>query len=91
MGLAVSTAGQVHVENFFRENSQKIDKKFEVSFSSTFFVFLRLKVLLCDGSSKAQQKTVYKKIVSKIFYKKIDKNPKPIFLNFFITFLGVSR
>jgi hypothetical protein len=29
---------KVHVKTFFRENSQKIDKNFDVSFSSTFFV-----------------------------------------------------
>jgi hypothetical protein len=29
---------KVHVKNFFRENSQKIDKNFDVTFSSTFFV-----------------------------------------------------
>jgi hypothetical protein len=47
---------KVHFENFFRENSQKIDKNFDVSFSSTFFVFLRFQVLLSDGSPKTQQK-----------------------------------
>jgi hypothetical protein len=52
---------KVHVENFSRENSQKIDKIFKDSFSSTFFVLLRLKVLLGDGSSKTLQKTVCKK------------------------------
>jgi hypothetical protein len=36
-------------------------------------------VFLSDGSSKALQKTFYKKIVSKRIYKKIDKKSKTIF------------
>jgi hypothetical protein len=52
---------KVHVENFFRENSQKIDESFDVSASSTSFVLLRFRVLLSDGSPKTQQKTFYKK------------------------------
>jgi hypothetical protein len=31
---------KVHVENFFRENSQKIDKIFDISFFSVFFCFI---------------------------------------------------
>jgi hypothetical protein len=35
-------------------------------------------VFLSDGSSKTLQKTFCKKIVSKSFYNKIDKNPKQV-------------
>jgi hypothetical protein len=74
---------KVHVKNFFRENSQKIDKNFDVTFSSTFFVLSRFQVLLSDGSSQTLQKMFYKKIVSKSFYKKIDKKiPNRLFLDF---------
>jgi hypothetical protein len=68
-------------------------KKFDVSFSSTFFVLSRFRVFLSDGSSKTLQKTFYKKIVSKSFYKKFDQKPKTDFFSIFflITFLGVSR
>jgi hypothetical protein len=52
---------KAHVENFFRENSQKIDKNFGVSFPRLFFVLLRFQVLLSDGSSKTLQKTFYKR------------------------------
>jgi hypothetical protein len=52
--------------------STKISKSVFLYF---FLVLLRLKVLLSDGSSKTQQQTVYKQIVSKSFYKKIDKKP----------------
>jgi hypothetical protein len=77
---------KVHVENFFRENSQKIDKNFDVSFSSTFSVLLRFQVLLGDGSSKTLQKTFYKtNRVEKLFF---DKNPKPIFSRFFYHVFG---
>jgi hypothetical protein len=84
---------KVHVKNFFRENSQKIDKNFDVTFSSTFFVLSRFQVFLSDGSSQTLQKTFYKKIVSKSFYKKIDKKiPKPVVSRFFLSrfwaFLG---
>jgi hypothetical protein len=64
---------KVHVKNFFGENSQKIDKNFDVTFSWTSFVISRFQVFLSDGSSQTLQKTFYKKIVSKSFYKKIDK------------------
>jgi hypothetical protein len=71
---------KVHVENCFRENSQKIDKNFDVSFSSTSFVLLRFQVLLSDGSSKTLQKTFYKKNrVEKFLRKNRQKNLFPIF------------
>ena len=84
---------KVHVKNFFRENSQKIDKNFDVTFSSTFLVLSRFQVFLSDGSSQTLQKTFYKKIVSKSFYQKIDKKiPNRLFLDFFLSrfwaFLG---
>jgi hypothetical protein len=44
-----------HAENFFRENSQKIGKIFDVSFPRLFFVLLRFQVLLSDGNSKTLQ------------------------------------
>jgi len=31
---------KAHVKNFFRENSQKIDKNFDTSFPSIFFCFI---------------------------------------------------
>jgi hypothetical protein len=66
---------KIHVENF----SPKTDKNFDVSFSSTFFVLSHFRVFLSDGISKTPEKTCYKKIVWKSFYKKINnKNPKPI-------------
>jgi hypothetical protein len=55
-----------------KKNSKEIDKNFDVRLSLTF----------CDGSSKTLKKTLYKKIVSKSFYKKIDTNPKSIFLDY---------
>jgi hypothetical protein len=81
------------VENLFRENSHKIDKNFHVRFSSIFFVLLRFQVLQTNGSSKTPQKTFYQTIVSKSFYKTIDKKSKTdFFLDlFYHVFLGVSR
>jgi hypothetical protein len=61
----------------FRENSQKTDKIFDISFSSTFFVL----GASCDGSSKALQKTFFKQIVSKSFSKKSTKKPKTDFFS----------
>jgi hypothetical protein len=62
-----------HVKNFFRENSQKIDKNFDVVFPRLLVVFSQ------RNSSKTLQKTFYKKIVSKSFYKKIDKKSQTDF------------
>jgi hypothetical protein len=44
-----------------------------------------------NGSKKTQQKALCKQNGVKNISQKIDKNPKPIFLDFFITLLGVSR
>jgi hypothetical protein len=75
---------KVHVENFFRENSQKINKFFDISFSSTFFVLSRFGVFLGDGSSKALQKNVLQKNRVEKFFKKIDqKIHNRLFLDFF--------
>jgi hypothetical protein len=80
---------KVHVENFFRENSQKIDKNFDVSFSSTSFVLLRFQVLLGDGSSKALQKTFYKKNrVEKFLQKNRQKSKTDFFSIFFYHVFG---
>jgi hypothetical protein len=71
---------KVHVKNFFRENSQKIDKKIDVTFSSTFLVLSRFQVFLGDGSSQTLQKT---------FYITRQKNPKTgCFSNFFYHVFG---
>jgi hypothetical protein len=43
-------------------------------------------VFLSDGSSKIQQKTFHKKNRVEKFYKKFDKNPKPIFRFFYHVF-----
>jgi hypothetical protein len=75
---------KVHVENFSRENSQKIDKNLDVSFSSIFLVLLRFPVLLSDGSSKTLQKTFYKKNrVEKFLQENRQKSKTDFFLDFF--------
>jgi hypothetical protein len=80
---------KVHVENFSRENSQKIDKNLDVSFSSTFSVLLRFQVLLGDGSSKALPKTFYKKNrVEKFLQKNRQKIQNRFFLDFFYHVFG---
>jgi hypothetical protein len=42
-------------------------------------------VFFSDGSLKTQQKTFYKKIVSKSFYKKFDQKSKTDFSRFFLS------
>jgi hypothetical protein len=72
----------------FSENRQN----FRCQFFLDFFVLLRFQVLLSDGSSNTLQKTFYKKIVSKGFYKKIGQKSKTdffsIFSHVFWAFLG---
>jgi hypothetical protein len=63
--------------------SKKIDKNFDVSFSSIFFVLSRFRVFLSDGSSKTQQKTFCERNLVKTIYQKIDKKPKIDFLSIF--------
>jgi hypothetical protein len=64
--------------------SKKIDKNFDVSFSSTFFVLSRFRVFLSDGSSKTHKKTLYKKHrVEKLFTKIRPKIQNRFFLDFF--------
>jgi hypothetical protein len=53
-------------------------------FSSTFFGLSRFQVFLCAGSSKTQQKTFYKKNVSKGFYKQIDNKISNRFFSIFV-------
>jgi hypothetical protein len=80
---------KVRAENF----SQNVDKNFDVSFSSTFFVLSRFRVFFRDGSSKTLQKTFYKKNRVEKFLQQIRPEVQNrLFLEiFFITFLGVSR
>jgi hypothetical protein len=80
---------KVHVEKYF----QSFDKKFDVSFSSTFFVLSRFRVFFSDGNSKTLQKTFCKKNrVEKFLQKNRPKIQNRFFLKIcFITFLGVSR
>jgi hypothetical protein len=73
---------KVHVENFF----QNLDKIFDVSFSSTFFVLSRFRVFLSDGSSKPLQKTFCKKNrVEKFLQKNRPKIQNRLFLEFFLS------
>jgi hypothetical protein len=63
---------------------QNIDKNFDVSFSSTFFVLSLFRVFFSDGSSKTLQKNVLrKKSCRKVFTKNSTKSPKPTFSRFF--------
>jgi actin-related protein len=57
---------KVHVKNFFRENSQKIDKNFDVSFSSTFLFF---RCFLAMRVQKHYKKRLTKKSCRKLFTK----------------------
>jgi hypothetical protein len=75
---------KVHGENFFRENSQKIDKNFEVSFPSTFFGFIAFEGVTERWEFKNTTKNgLQKKSCRKFLTKKSTKNPKPIFSQFF--------
>jgi hypothetical protein len=75
----------------FPKKSTKISMS-DVSFPSTFFVFLRFRVFLSDGSSKTLQKTFYKKIVISFLNQKFDKKVQNRFFSVlfsrFWAFLG---
>jgi hypothetical protein len=71
---------KVHVENF----SQNLDKKIDVSFSSTSFVLSRFRVFFSDGSSKTLQKTFFKKNRVEKFSQKVrPKIQNRLFLDIF--------
>jgi hypothetical protein len=79
---------KVRVEIF----SQNFDQNFDVSFSSASVVLRIFGCFSAMGVQKHYKKRFTKKVVSKGFYKKIDKKSKTdFFSNLFITFLGVSR
>jgi hypothetical protein len=63
--------------------AEKIGKNSMSVFPQLLFVLSRFQVFLSDGSSKTLQKTFYKKIASKSFYKK----PTKIQTRFFLYFL----
>jgi hypothetical protein len=73
--------------------SKTIDKKIDVSFSSTFFVDRVFGCFSAMGVQKHTKKTFCKKHrAEKCLQKKLTKNPKPIFSRVFLTtLLGVSR
>jgi hypothetical protein len=81
---------KVHVKNFFRENSQKIDKNFDVSFSSTFFLFYRVfRCFLAMGVQKHNKKRLTKKSCRKLFTKKsTNKSQTDVFSIFFYHVFG---
>jgi hypothetical protein len=73
---------KVHVESFF----QNFDKNFDVSFSSTFFVLSRFRVISSDGSSKTLQKTFCpKNRVEKFLQKVRPKTQNRFFLGFVLS------
>jgi hypothetical protein len=74
-------------KTFSEKILRKSTKKLDATFSWIFFVFSRFQVFLSDRSSQTLQKTFYKNIVSKSFYKKIDKK----ILNRFVLDFFVSR
>jgi hypothetical protein len=80
---------KVHVEKKIR----KIDKNFDVSFSSTFFGFIAFSGVFQRWEFKNTTKNVLqKKSCRKVFNKKFDQKSKTDFFSIFlITFLGVSR
>jgi hypothetical protein len=71
---------------------QKYRQKFACHLFHDLFVLSRFWLFLGDGSSKTQQKTFDKKIVSKSLQKNGQKKPEPNFPRFFlIAFRGASR
>jgi hypothetical protein len=76
---------KAHVKNFF----PKIDKNFNVSVSSNYFLFSRLFVCFSAmGVPKYYKKRFENKSCRKVFTKKSTKNRKPIFLGFFYPVFG---
>jgi hypothetical protein len=80
---------KVHFENFIRKKSKVFQCQF---FSLNFFGFIAFSGASQRREFKNTTKIFCKKIVSKSFYNKSTKNPKPTFSRFFLSrFLGVSR
>jgi hypothetical protein len=70
---------------------KKIDKDFDVSFSSTFFVLSRFRGFLSDGGLKTHKKTFCKKHRVEKFLQKIRpkiQNQNRFFLDFFNHVVG---
>ena len=89
----------IHIFTFYKKSMSKKfpNKSTKISMSVAqfpldFFVLSRFRVFLSYGSSKALKKRFTTKIVSKGIYKtNRQKIQNHFFLDFFITFLGVSR
>jgi hypothetical protein len=64
---------KVHVKNFFRENSQKIDEHFDVVFPRFLFCFIAFSGVSLRWEFKYTTKNVLQKILPKSFYKKTTK------------------
>jgi hypothetical protein len=65
------------------KKKKKIDKTFDVSCSSTFFVLSRFRVFFSEGVQKHHKKRFRKKSCRKVFTKNSTKNPKPTFSRIF--------
>jgi hypothetical protein len=66
--------------------SRTTGQNFGVSFSSTIFVLTRFRVVLSDGSFKTLQQMFCKKSrLEKFLQRNRQKNPKPVFLDWFIS------
>jgi hypothetical protein len=68
--------------------SEKIDKNFDVSFSSALLVLSRFRVFLSDKRKKRYKKRFTKKSCRKVFTKKSTKKSKTDFSRFFNHVLG---
>jgi hypothetical protein len=69
-----------HVKNVFRENSQKIDKNFDVVFPRLFLFYRVFRCFFAMGVQKHYKKTLTKKSCRKVFTKKSTKKSQTDFL-----------
>jgi hypothetical protein len=72
---------KVHVENFFRENSQKIEKKIDIVFPQLFLLYRVFRCFLAMGVQKHYKKCFTKKSCRKVFQKKRPKKSKTDFFS----------
>jgi hypothetical protein len=70
---------------------EKIDKNFNVKFSSICFLFYRVGCFLAMGVQKHYKKRFAKKSFRKEIAKKMTKNPKPFFSRFFYHVFGHDK